>query len=206
MEEIRKPHWPTWLHVQNVSLWEGVLLSLDIEPHDHDYDDSDLDYAARNGSTSERAVWDDVRRRLLVARRNVGEGGRLLESLYPSSPNSRVPLRKFAAWAMTVEWEMPSQLSQLAEHEEKPISTGRWPWGDYETDLLNVMAEAVKQLWSTFDPDQPTTAPTKDDVTAFLNKRLNEIGYSNPDTIASAMATIIRHPKAPVGRRPSTKK
>jgi hypothetical protein len=112
------------------------------------------------------------------------------------------------------DWTIPPELVDMAAHSKSAArvtsddqhangvgTSARWPWGSYETKLLGVMAEAVHELWSTYDPDQPETAPTQPDVVKFIKQRLTEVGYANPDAIATAMATIIRHEKAPTGRR-----
>ena len=203
---IRKPDWTTWLHVQHVSLWEGVLLSLDVEPADHDYDARQLEVDAQRSVALKTNTWSDAAKRLMVARRNVCEGGRLKDSLYAASADTQVLLLKFVSWAESVKWELPAQLAALMESTGQPALSKRWPWGDYETKPLSVLAEAVYDLWSTFDPDQPETAPKQSDVTAFIEKRLAEVGYVNPGAIASAMATIIRHEKAPTGRRRKTER
>ena len=63
---------------------------------------------------------------------------------------------------------------------------GKWPWGDHETDLLRHLREAARKFWINYDPKQPDTAPTNDEVVAWLKDR----GVS--DRTAEIMATILR--------------
>ena len=62
-----------------------------------------------------------------------------------------------------------------------------WPWGDYETKLLRDLAAAAHRWWVNFDPTDPTTAPTNDQVSAWLVKERKAT-----ERIADAMATILR--------------
>jgi len=62
-----------------------------------------------------------------------------------------------------------------------------WPWGDHSTQLLQALAAAAHQWWSTFDSDNPTTAPTNADV---INWLMKNHGVSR--RLASSMATILR--------------
>lgn len=118
-----KPGWNTWLHVQTPSLWEGVVLSLDIESTDHDYD-------AKCSVEWNTRTWDDVAKRLMVATRTVRPGGRLKDSLYPATANTSVSLADFAVWAKSVNWDMPTQLANPVATVPQPAKSGRWPWGD----------------------------------------------------------------------------
>jgi hypothetical protein len=86
--------------------------------------------------------------------------------------------------------------SAIEEGEKSPSPLpSRWPWGDHETDLLRHLAEAGRQWWGTFDPDDHGTAPTNADVVAWLQKR----GVAQRN--AEVMATILRADGLPTGPR-----
>jgi len=70
-----------------------------------------------------------------------------------------------------------------------------WPWGEHETLLLNKLGGAANRFWKLFDPDDPSTAPTNEQVTEWLKKQ----GVSQ--RIATAMATILRADNLPTGPR-----
>jgi len=74
-------------------------------------------------------------------------------------------------------------------------SMGKWPWGNYETSLLKHLAEAAKELWTLYDPSEPSTAPTNEQVEKFLVDR----GLSS--SMAAKMATILRADGLPSGPR-----
>lgn len=90
----------------------------------------------------------------------------------------------------------------LRRHGRPPLfsgdreSSGAWPWGSYTTRRLELVAEVVRQFWSTYDPDQPTTAPTNEAVEAWLveEKRISK-------REAKAIAMICRADDAPTGKR-----
>jgi len=44
----------------------------------------------------------------------------------------------------------------------------RYPWGDYTTKNIELLAQAVKEFWTTYDPEDPTTAPTNEQVEKWL--------------------------------------
>jgi hypothetical protein len=72
---------------------------------------------------------------------------------------------------------------------------GKWPWGAYETKLLRDLAEAAERFWVRYDPADTTTAPTNEDVIAWLEDR----GVSN--NLAKAIASILRAEGLPPGPR-----
>jgi hypothetical protein len=81
--------------------------------------------------------------------------------------------------------------------EEKHAQDFRWPWGQHTTKNLEILAAAGIQWWSSYDPDDPATAPINDDVTDWLKST-----YSLSDNLATSMATILRADGLPPGRRP----
>lgn len=71
-----------------------------------------------------------------------------------------------------------------------------WPWGTYETPLLRDLAAAVERLWVRYDPTDPTTAPTNEQVIQWLVEKRKV-----PQRVAEVMARILRAENAPKGRR-----
>ena len=84
------------------------------------------------------------------------------------------------------EWLfLGEQVEQFATDSEQRMP-GKWPWGSYETKLLHHLAEAARQWWSTYDPEQPATAPRNDQVSQWL------IDRDVPSRMAETMATMLR--------------
>ncbi|MHB9102046.1 MAG: hypothetical protein ACYC2E_11075 [Sulfuricella sp.] len=117
------PNWKHWRHVSTVEIWQGLLLSLNIEPPGNGWlidnavggtGDIPYEYLDSHGLTDEF-----IRRWKLVCNR--------LETLYASTgaPQKaeltnflRLPL--FAAWAVEFEWdELPPELVALAQSTDK---------------------------------------------------------------------------------------
>ena len=68
-----------------------------------------------------------------------------------------------------------------------PGSAGKWPWGDYETPLLKILAEAVNQFCLTDD------YPKKDggEIVQWIRERMKQEGLPPSDTLADKIETII---------------
>lgn len=71
----------------------------------------------------------------------------------------------------------------------------KWPWGDYETELLRKLATAADRLWKRYDPTDNTTAPTNQQVFEWLKQQ----GVAK--RTAEVMATILRADGLPTGPR-----
>ena len=100
------------------------------------------------------------------------------------------PPEFFLRWAPEKGFTTPPKLADIAS----PRPAG-WPWGKYETELLHHLAAAVNKFWKNYDPSDPTTAPTNDQVIDWLVEQ----GVSK--TIASAIATILHADGLPRGPR-----
>ena len=75
------------------------------------------------------------------------------------------------------------------------MTSGNWPWGTHETKLLRALAEAAERFWARYDPSDPTTAPTNEDIVRWLEDR----AVSN--NLAKAIASILRADGLPPGPR-----
>jgi len=82
---------------------------------------------------------------------------------------------------------------------ESPIDpmTSKWPWGTHETLLLRQLAAAAEKWWSLYDPADYTTAPTNDEVAAWLRA----VPFKMSKNMSDAMATILRADSIPAGPR-----
>ncbi len=104
------------------------------------------------------------------------------------------------AFGLTPKFLSNADKSKLKVMESVPgigsqARAEKWPWGDHDTELLRHFAEAGKQWWKTYDPDDKTTAPKNKDVSEWL------IGKGISLHVAEVMARILRADNAPKGRR-----
>lgn len=98
-----------------------------------------------------------------------------------------------AAWMKEQGWELPEQFAELADaSQDVPIQNFA-----HETPLLRVLHEAAHQWWSSYDPENPGTAPTNDEVEKWLIKERKV-----SKRVAAVMAQILRAEGLPSGRRP----
>lgn len=72
----------------------------------------------------------------------------------------------------------------------------KWPWGDHHTKALGDLEAAAQRWWVNYDPTQPDTAPTKDQVSEWLQSE-RKISKNMADSIAS----ILRADGLPAGPR-----
>jgi len=105
-----------------------------------------------------------------------------------------VSLGEFATWALKMGWEIPDALSRAAG-DDPTMKKHTWPWGEHETKLLRILAGAAQRFWKRYDPSDETTAPTNEEVKAWIKQQ----GVS--DRIAEAMATILRADNLHLGPR-----
>lgn len=111
----------------------------------------------------------------------------------------RVTLYDAAEWALkngfTVRHDLLERLPPDAAPSPPPGRGGKWPWGDHETELLRHLGAAAERFWANYDPEQPDTAPTNEQVADWLVSR----GVSK--NLATSIATILRADNLPAGRR-----
>jgi hypothetical protein len=200
------PDWSTWIHRPNVTCWEAIALARNVDPYSVTYwlevknqywfGDEKRGSGWESNSTGrakQQRVWLDT----LV---NVAKDSKTRPfNISPYSivdERTEIPLPQFAAWAVhQMKWGVPSPLSEIANNTSIPATLEKWPWGDYETALLEHLNLAATEFWAKWDGNA-ASAPKNDVVAAWLDAR----GVSG--NIAAAMATILRSDKVPDGPRP----
>jgi hypothetical protein len=111
-----------------------------------------------------------------------------------------VKVADFVAWADGLGWKLPPKFPRPGQDpvgRERLTHGGcpKWPWGDYETPLLRKLAAAAERFWKRYDPDDPTTAPTNQQVVEWLKEQ------DVSERTAEVMATILRDNELPPGPR-----
>lgn len=84
-------------------------------------------------------------------------------------------------------------LATVAELE--PVKATLYPWGGHNTRLLMKLSDVATALWSRYDPLDPSTAPTNEQVRDWLIER------KVPKRTAETMASILRADGLRMGRR-----
>jgi hypothetical protein len=128
MAQDRKPDWRKWRHVPLVKIWEAVALSLDIEPKKVDLD---IGWESQSLIFDESDEFND---RIFVAGRQVGTSSAFDVKIRISDdpPNCSVDLSQFAAWALSIDWDVPPEFRAMA------------PSGDEEaTEILSARSSST---------------------------------------------------------------
>jgi hypothetical protein len=127
------------------------------------------------------------------AKNHLGEGFLKQAKLNIASPeDSEVDLTAFATWANSIGLEIPLNFPWQPKMD---LSVTGWPWGRHETDLLRKLAYAADRFWKNYDPNDPTTAPTNEQVSDWLKSQGVAV------RTAEIMASILRADGLPTGPR-----
>lgn len=116
MSNTRAPNWSKWRAVPDVKIWEGVALSLDIEP-------DDVKHSGRSWMVDEHLFDEskEFRDRIFVATRNIGKGLRAIGLVIGDPASAKVSLTQFIDWALTLNWSMPGQLRRLSPNQQSTL-------------------------------------------------------------------------------------
>lgn len=114
----------------------------------------------------------------------------------------QIAARAFQAWCVAKGIDYPlvpplpaTYQAATPAPDAAQASPSRWPWGNHTTKALDLLADAAKQWWSTYDPDNPSTAPTNKEVIEYVTAK----GESTK--LAESIASILRADDLPTGRR-----
>lgn len=187
---LPQPEWLAWKNTTHAPLWQAVALSCEIDP-------SSLALPSTSKSLSPLLghVPGGFHARLDAARSAIA-AERLKVRQFVDATHSEVELAAFAKWASAIGIALPAQFPQLNTLDEALHITG-WPWGQYDTKLLRVLAEAANKFWKHYDPTDPGTAPTNAEIISWLT---GSRGIAK--RTAEVMATILRADGLAPGPRP----
>lgn len=117
MEKTEKPNWDKWRNMLEVVLWEAVALSLDVEPA---YLDSRDEIHSRHRQPKQYKDEKDFNDRYDVAESHMGIGKPLRPgSILPRAHRAGISLAEFSAWALSINWEIPQELADLAKERSQ---------------------------------------------------------------------------------------
>lgn len=109
MAEDRSPNWSKWQHIPEVMLWQAVALSLNIDPASAD---ESYSWKAEETLTGEAQEFKD-RLDVLIANFNRHPLLRATSLSLSDPAESSLLLGLFAAWADTIPWDIPAELTAL---------------------------------------------------------------------------------------------
>lgn len=117
MESGREPNWKKWQNLTEITVLEGVALSLNIEPslvNDHR---QNFPMSRRIGPRDPFAENQQFLDRIFQVQRNLGTSKGLVVAVVKVSPlDSMIPISNFATWALSNGWEVPHEFASFAEN------------------------------------------------------------------------------------------
>ena len=186
------PSVPEWKRIMalepTVSLSDAVSAFIGVDPYDSEYlpDSVQVDFS-RYKDLLRRAIARDE----LAATETINPRHGQKEWQIDSTALAMWCERKGLAYPLPLVTAAPAPLTPIA------LVTSRWPWGDHSTKALKLLADAARHWCSTYDPEQPNTAPINRTVVDYLITK----GASGKQ--AEAIASILRADDLQTGRRKS---
>ncbi|MBE0620604.1 MAG: hypothetical protein IH605_08440 [Burkholderiales bacterium] len=109
------PDWHYWRQIPHVELWKAVALSCNIEPRRERLADSEYWInCARWGHAEKVDRYRAFHDRLEIATARISE--LVVASVNMGEANAaQIKLPEFAAWALSMQWEIPQELANIAE-------------------------------------------------------------------------------------------
>ncbi|WP_296753648.1 hypothetical protein [Thiobacillus sp.] len=195
---IPRPDWRQWERKRKAKLWQAIALLCELEPSRLE---SPRPLSTVPQSISTTGKLDTVFTQpppkfnslLGLAKTGIGAGLLRPDKLDPEKlEESEIDLTVFTSWANTIGLVFPGGYPWQPEMN---IQATGWPWGRYETNLLRKLARAADLFWKSYDPADPSSAPTNKQVIEWL------IGEKVARRTAEVMATILRADGLPTGPR-----
>jgi hypothetical protein len=191
----RQPNWGKWLSIPEVRIWEGVALSLNIDP-------DKVNHHPESWMVDDHLFKEpqEFKDRVVIARRNAG-GGRALTLTtvqMGSVVNSYVVLKQFVSWAYSIGWELPERLLELNDVGVKTNATGDTLTSEEKKKLLACDAwseSELRDLLCGLPPNRgrPSTADTNEAHEAIRRAVLLRELKANPISDATRADEFYAH-------------
>lgn len=189
--------WRKWSRMRKACLWQAVALHCSLDPRYMTSTSIRFDDDLPNDSAARF-----YQEREIIAAQHLNDGTLKSGGSQDCSLLHRtVMLTDYRKWAQEMDMPLPPEFPSeraLKIITGEPIN--KWPWGSHDTALLRLLAE-VGNLWrpesegGNYDPEDPTTAPTNNQIESWLKAR----GVSNKTS--QVMATMLRDDDLPSGPR-----
>lgn len=185
---------PEWKRIMSLEsahhLHDWVYALIDADPYDSGFMPDDMQADFRR--------YEDLVTRAITR----GELPATKSTTKQNQATWQITALAFHAWCETTGLDYPllqpnqeTKRAPVTAPVDIPKSLNRWPWGNHTTKALELLADAAKQWWSTYDPDDPSTAPKNNEVIAYVRAK----GESTK--LADSIASILRADDLPTGRR-----
>ena len=186
---IPRPDWRQWERKRKAKLWQAVALLCELEP-------TRLEGLGTPGMLDRLFTNQHPPKfhsLLGLAKTGIGAGLLTPDRLDPEHlEESEIDLTIFASWANAKALPFPEGFPWQPEMN---LQITGWPWGRHETELLRKLARAADLFWKQYDPTEPSSAPTNEQVVKWL------VDQKVAKRTAEVMATILRADGLPTGPR-----
>lgn len=195
---IPRPDWQQWDRRRKAKLWQAVALLCELEPSRFENprpSSTDPQSVSMTGKLDTLFTQPPPKFNSLLSLAKTGIGAGLLrpDKLDPEHlEESEIDLTVFASWANAKTLPFPEGFPWQPEMN---LQVTGWPWGRHETDLLRKLAHAADLFWKQYDPTEPSSAPTNEQVIKWL------VDQKVAKRTAEVMATILRADGLPTGPR-----
>nr|WP_314862426.1 hypothetical protein [uncultured Undibacterium sp.] len=194
--------WEHWEMMPRAKLYEVVQLSCDLEPTPNSSYRPDKRYRDKSPKHFIAHWFKEVDKRLAITIASLDLFDFKVETTFDAKDISHktISTYRFRIWAEQVGFELPSRFpkdSTKISSNTNGHSAGiaMYPWGTHSTILLEKLAKAATKFWSLYDPSDPSTAPTNEQVQTWL------MSEGVKERNAEVMATILRADGLATGRR-----
>lgn len=203
--------WARWHGASEAKLWQAVALHSKLDPDEIGEDDASAfeEILAFSGLSRDECAdpLSELETNIERACAAAQDGSLPVVKGAEDSRSAVVSLVAFNRWARSVNLPVLVEGGSFLPRVWTDDAKGsKYWWGDYETPMLLDMFNVIYEKWrlvedgGVFDVGMPDTAPTEDEVIDWLKKHGRS---SMSETKREHVASLIRHPLAPVGRRSS---
>lgn len=109
----------------------------------------------------------------------------LLDDLATSFESQKFSRNTLADWIDAMQLKSIYQFRLGTTHTgTDPLN--KWPWGNHHTENLGHLEAAAKRYWTNYDPSDPTTASTNEEIAEWLRESRG-VSKNMADSIASIL-------------------
>lgn len=148
------PDWRRWKYVPRVKLWEAVALSLNKDPERIGF------YESKWTANELSREFEEFLDRAFIAKRNLEAGRIERKTLVLNNPyECMVDIGEFAAFAISVEWQIPDELASLAKRQQASVARNdRQEVGTRERETLLKMVLGMAIAGYSYEPEAAYSA------------------------------------------------
>lgn len=123
------------------------------------------------------------------------ESGQVMDKKSESFSVQKFTRKELSRWLSAIGFKSAYRFD-LKQPDATQDPPGRWPWGNYHTELLGHLEAAALRYWVNYDPNETTSAPINATVSEWLQTKRKV-----SQKMADGIATLLRADGLPTGPR-----